>query len=326
VRAWIALLLAAMAAPVSAWDDVGHMAVAAVAYERLTPAAHQKVSALLRLNPEYQDWRELARGNGEDRAIFMLAATWPDAIKRAPGYQDDGEIAEGAEASRNTGYGDRLMHKYWHYVDLPFSPDGTSLRGPRTPNALTQIGVFRRELGDPAGSDALKSYDLVWLLHLVGDVHQPLHATSRFDHRHPGGDAGGNRVKVCAPHCGSLHAYWDSLLEPASGHVEAACNSQDLPPSGPQCTSMKITAALAAASTARLPGGARATDTDEAHWIEESFALARTQVYADAVAFDPGRMPIRLNARYQQAARRTAEAQAALAGVRLGEVLNEVFK
>ena len=47
----------------------------------------------------------------------------------------------------------------------------------------TQIVAFRKTLGDSGASDELKSYDLVWLLHLVGDVHQPLHATTRFNQR-----------------------------------------------------------------------------------------------------------------------------------------------
>ena len=62
-------------------------------------------------------------------------------------------------------------------------------------------------------SDDIKSYDVAWLEHLVGDVHQPLHATSRFTKNHPNGDAGGNLVLLCAAPCrDELHAYWDGLL------------------------------------------------------------------------------------------------------------------
>ena len=53
--------------------------------------------------------------------------------------------------------------------------------------------------------DALKSYDLSWLLHLVGDVHQPLHASTRVSSTDPGGDAGGNLLKLNCAHC-ELHA------------------------------------------------------------------------------------------------------------------------
>src|SRR5207302_1414528 len=82
-------------------------------------------------------------------------------------------------------------HKYWHFVDTPFSTDGTTLPALPTPNAGTQIATFRAVLAsnDP---DEKKSYDLVWIEHLVGDVHQPLHSATRVSHTDPNGDNGGN--------------------------------------------------------------------------------------------------------------------------------------
>ena len=61
------------------------------------------------------------------------------------------------------------------------------------PNVETETAVFRQTLSSNATSK-LKSYDLVWLLHLVGDIHQPLHCTSRFTSTQPQGDSGGNDV------------------------------------------------------------------------------------------------------------------------------------
>jgi hypothetical protein len=59
----------------------------------------------------------------------------------------------------------------------------------------------------------VKSYDLVWLIHLVGDAHHPLHATSRFTAADPG-DNGGNAETVTPANAAneSLHAFWDGLL------------------------------------------------------------------------------------------------------------------
>jgi hypothetical protein len=99
------------------------------------------------------------------------------------------------------------------------------LQQPEQPNAQTQIGAFRAALSPQSGvSDEIRSYDLSWLLHLVGDVHQPLRATSRFSHAHPNGDEGGNLVKVrCGQHtevfcrASELHAFWDDLLGPSDG-------------------------------------------------------------------------------------------------------------
>lgn len=63
-------------------------------------------------------------------------------------------------------------------------------------------------------SDDVRTYDLVWILHLVGDTHQPLHGSGRYTRQSPDGDAGGNAEQVI-PATGemvALHAYWDSLF------------------------------------------------------------------------------------------------------------------
>jgi hypothetical protein len=176
------------------------MMVAAVAYDQLAPATQARVDHLLTLNPYYKRWlAKLLPGvskSQQSKMVFMLAATWPDAIKMDRTYKNDGteggDRPSGPEASQNVGYSDHLRHKYWHFVDRPFSQDGTALEDPSTPNAQTQIAVFRAVLASDS-PDELKSYDLSWLLHLVGDVHQPLHCTSRFSQGEPHGDAGGNR-------------------------------------------------------------------------------------------------------------------------------------
>jgi hypothetical protein len=56
----------------------------------------------------------------------------------------------------------------WHFIDEPFSTDDTPLQQPVPPNAETQIAVFRKTLADKTISDDIRSYDLAWLLHLVG--------------------------------------------------------------------------------------------------------------------------------------------------------------
>jgi len=208
-RVCIVLFVAAgLAKPVTAWDDEGHMMVAAIAYDHLNPDVRSRVDHLLTLNPYYNTWISMlpqkVSESQRNKMVFMLAATWPDAIKRDNAYQNDGadngDRPSGPEASQNIGYSDHLRHKYWHFVDQLFSQDGTALEEASTPNAQTQIVEFRRVLGSHS-PDPLKSYDLSWLLHLVGDVHQPLHCASRFSQAEPHADAGGNRVKLCAPPC-----------------------------------------------------------------------------------------------------------------------------
>ena len=142
-----------------AWNDHGHMAVAAIAFDRLSPAARMKVGTLLKLNPSYAAWTDGIAPSDQTKNAFINAATWPDAIKRDPAYENDGShngdvpptSGDAVQAAtRNIGYADHLRHKYWHFIDLPFSPDGTPLVQPPFPNAQTQIRILRNALKTPA--------------------------------------------------------------------------------------------------------------------------------------------------------------------------------
>jgi S1/P1 Nuclease len=286
----------------SAWNSFGHMMIAAVAYEQLTPAARARVAQLLQQNPDYERWIAHTAREERDELAFVIAATWADNIKTEAGYENDGERPSGPDAARNIGYADHLQHRYWHYVDLPFSQDHTALKPPATPNAQTQIAVFRKTLASPEASDALKSYDLVWLLHLVGDVHQPLHTTSRFTRSQPDGDAGGNLVALCEKPCRKeLHAYWD-----------------DLPGTG-----KKAIVAIRRAAHLPTPNERVAAIDDERQWIHESFLIAQNSVYIPPIGSGPG--PFFIDRPYQSIAHRVARDRLALAGARLAHVLNETF-
>jgi hypothetical protein len=150
------------------WNSIGPMTVAYVAYQQLTPTQKTRVATLLALNPNYKKWLGYIHGSvtPEDQQmyVFMMAATWPDEIKaNGSGYKMDGDTPPNSpEASANIGYTDLEMHKYWHFVNTPFSADGTPLPALPTPNAQTQIAALRKDLASDE-PDALKSYDLVWL-------------------------------------------------------------------------------------------------------------------------------------------------------------------
>ena len=90
----------------AAWNSAGHMMVAAVAYEKLTPAAHARVTSLLKLNPDYPKWVSRASRAESDEVAFVMAATWPDEIKSEREYENDGDRPSGADAGRNIGYAD----------------------------------------------------------------------------------------------------------------------------------------------------------------------------------------------------------------------------
>ncbi len=258
----------ALASPARAWDDFGHMEVAAAAYKKLAAKTRTRVDALLKLNPHYNDWIVGAKKRDQPRVAFLRAATWADAIKSDRLYKDDDQKA--ATAGQNIGYADVLRHKYWHFVDKPFSLDGTPLVDAPAPNALTQLSLFKQTLCAATASDDLKGYDLVWLLHLVGDVHQPLHTVSRFDkadpsggpRRQPGEDhrepaAAGVRRSALLPFWApaELHAFYDDIT--GSGY----CADE----------------VQAAADALPKPNAGKAAISDEVVWISEGVQLAQTR-------------------------------------------------
>jgi len=298
------LFVLVSAADLFAWNGFGHMTVAAAAFQNLTPAARTKVTALLKLNPNYPQWVAGVAPSDKDMVAFIMAATWPDAIKGMKGFKNDGDTPPpGPAAGRNIGYTDKLQHRYWHFIDEPFSPDGTPLKNPVPPNAQTQIAKFRATLAAASAKDGLKSYDLVWLEHLVGDVHQPLHATSRFDAAQPNGDRGGNDVALCAAPCrDELHAFWDDVLGTSTDPLAAQTAAAALPP--PDAT----LAAIALEST----------------WIDESFQAAQKSVYIPPVGIGPG--PFTLDSTYKVDAQKLASQRVALAGARLANLINDALK
>jgi hypothetical protein len=320
VRACACSILVALLPTLSfAWGSIGHMTVAYVAYQKLTPAAKARVRDLLKLNPDYANWdKQIPAGTSpedHDRIIFIIASTWADDIKGEPQYSDDGSdggnTPDGDSSSQNIGYSDLLRHKYWHFVDMPFSPDQTPLPSIPAPNAQTQIVAFRAVLKS-SQSDELKSYDLTWLLHLVGDVHQPLHATTRVTQSHPKGDAGGNLVKLFGDAASNLHSYWDDL----PGSDCKFCNDKI------QCVNRAIV--LSKILPPVPPKSARNTDTET--WIRESFDYARTTVYRAPIGTGDQPATIEPGSQYETQAYKVARRRIALAGARLAQVLNEELK
>jgi hypothetical protein len=295
----VAIGAALVAHGAQAWNGEGHMMVAAIAWNNLSDASRVRVSALLKLNPDYDNWIKGVAPEKQDQIAFVTAATWPDAIKSESGYTFDGDRPTGPAAAQNIGYSDHLQHRYWHFIDTPLSIDDTPLIQPVPPNADTQIQAFETAIGSDSVSDDIKSYDLVWLEHLVGDVHQPLHATSRFSQQLPDGDQGGDLVTLCAAPCkDELHAFWDDVLG----------------------TSKSPTTAIAAAGHLTAPPTAQAGITDDTVWIQESFAAAKKYAYAPPVGAGAG--PFTLDAHYKQAARTEAKKRVALAGARLANLIN----
>jgi hypothetical protein len=172
------------------------------------------------------------------------------------------------------------------------------------PNAETQIAAFRAVLASNS-PDELKSYDLCWLLHLVGDVHQPLHAAARFTQTQPHGDDGGNDVQVregtASPK--RLHSFWDGILGTSKKPEDGAKLGKSLP-----------TASAAAGNNLNVNA-----------WLTESFNAAKATVYKKP-PIGVGKGPFKINATYRNSARTLARKRMAVAGARLANILNKELR
>lgn len=285
-------LALALQAPLEAWNATGHRIVGAIAYDHLTAKARERVDELLRQHP---DFKALL-----GRDAFLAASVWPDAIKGDNRFYDDTRanaqptpLLPGFAA---VGFSSMARHTNWHYIDIPFSPDGTPLEPPSSPNALIELRRMLKETN-------LSAYDLPWLVHLTGDVHQPLHCTSRFTKSQPKGDQGGNLVFVTPGR--NLHALWDDLA--GSETTDAYVNRY---------------AAEITAEFVKGNGQHPRLSRDPKRWVEEGFDLAKREVYTFGPETGSREHPLPLPPGYEDNSRRIARIQLAKAGLRLAAALN----
>jgi len=292
------LVTAALAVPSAsfAWGDEGHQVVASLAYKRLTPKARKAVDALLA-----KDADKLTAPD------FTSRATWADK------YRD---------ADRNTTQVHYRATRKWHFVDIELDggtlddacdgrkplPDGVAAsQGPANACVVDKLVQFRKELTSPDTSVAEKTLALKFVLHLVGDLHQPLHAANHQD-------SGGNGVAVeIAPsnRHSNLHAYWDTDLVKKLG----------------------TTVPVAAASVAKLITPANAASWSAGgidDWAAESNADAKKVAYNFSgektfVDDHDGEGEV-LDATYEARALPVARRALAKASVRLANLLNDAFK
>lgn len=322
------LLLLAQTTPAQAWNARGHMTVAAIAWSKMSTKARARAAALLKLNPRYPAWTQGVPRNRQALVAFVRAATWPDEIRGmvcASGpecYRDDGYTPADADSDLEIGYADKRLRRYWHFKDLPFSDDGTALKQPFAANAETRIVATSASLASPRLSDEAKSYDLAWLLHLVGDVHQPLHATSRFSRQLPQGDNGGNAEFVCLPAPAICETAGPTALR-LHGLWDAALGSNDDPASAIRTAHRLLTLSARRGHPLAKTLSRTNLGVPPAAWLQESYRLARTYAYAAPVGDGTG--PFRMTATYLADLHAIGDRQILIAGERLARMLDHAF-
>jgi hypothetical protein len=303
-----AILALLFAPPAPAWNYVTHRVIAAIAYDRLRPAARSRVDALIKLHPDYATLflkDAPASEPGRARAAFIAAAIWSDEIRGDPRFYDD-EGRDVQPTPVRTGFPDMKRHTGWHFIDLPFSQDGTPLEPAVVPNIVTELERLIAEAGGPV-PDAKQVYDLPWLIHMVGDIHAPLHCVSRFSAGQPKGDQGGNLVFV-SPGI-TLHKLWDDAVG-----TDASADFVD-----------RTAQELAQAYLADPDSGSQTVLVPQV-WATESASIAKKEIYTFGVENGSRDHPVNLPAGYPDNARKVAQNQSVKAGFRLAAILNQLFR
>jgi hypothetical protein len=305
VTAALAALL--IAAPAPAWNFGTHRVIAAIAYDKLKPAARARVDALLKLHPDYTTkFLQSAPADQAARAAFIEAAVWADDIRNDPRFYDDTRL-DSKPTPFLAGFPDMKRHTPWHFIDVPFSQDGTPLEPAPVPNIVTALERIGAELRSHSTSQSVRAYDLVWLLHLTGDIHQPLHNVARFSSAAPKGDQGGNLVFVDSGGSAvNLHAYWDGAL------------GADSSPAWVEKTAREL---MSAPSNPKISLG-----FDPKTWSNEGLILAEKEVYTFGASNGSRGNPVTLPPGYAANANRLAQIQAAKAGLRLAAAINLLIK
>ncbi|MDH3732316.1 MAG: S1/P1 nuclease [Gemmatimonadota bacterium] len=247
------------------WLTEGHSIVCDIAWRELTPESRAGVAALLAADSDFEE--------------FGPSCDWPDMVRGIAEY-------------------DRYVTA--HYVNVEPGADGVNVARDCGPGlcAVDAIGVFAGRLRDPDTPLDERLVALKYLGHIVGDIHQPLHAGYQSDQ-------GGNQVDVCFPdgRTGSLHWVWDSFL------VDARLAAAEL--------GWRDYAGVLHADINEVERRLWSS-TDPRDWANESFALVQDEVY-DGVGDGcfgedyAGLHAFTIERRFKQA------------GLRLGALLNDIF-
>ncbi|OSY87979.1 S1/P1 Nuclease [Tenacibaculum holothuriorum] len=235
------------------WGPTGHRATGKIAEKHLTKRAKKKIDKLLK---------------GESLAFV---STYADEIKS-----------------------DRKYSKYypWHYVNMPLDTDYEHAEKNPKGDLVTGINHCIKVLKDENSTEEDKRFFLKMLVHLVGDLHQPLHIGRKED-------KGGNTIQVQWHRKGSnLHRVWDEnmLHKWDMSYIELAENAQD----------------LSKAQIKEIEKG------DVLDWVKDTHQLTK-KVYSSAKTGD------KLSYRYSYLYFPVVRQQLQKGGIRLAKLLNEIF-
>jgi hypothetical protein len=253
-----------------AWNAAGHKVVAQIAYDNLSPNAKVMCDKYLRHH-----------AYNSANARFVASATWMDQLRGK----------------------DIFWYDVMHYIDIPFSSDGSNLPPIESTNAVWAINKAKVVLSSKKTNLSDKKLALRMLIHIVGDIHQPLHAVTRVSTQLPNGDLGGNLFPLAKNSVGSnLHQYWDN----GAGFFVGQYNAKQV-----QNTARQLEQKW---SCAHID-----TEVNPEKWSKMSYKLALNNVYQ----LNSKEVP---SEKYQANAQILVQKQVVYAGCRLAALLNQIAR
>ncbi len=275
--------LAVVSTAAHAWSATGHMVIAAIAKRDMTPFAFSEANRLLKVG---------ATPRADD---LLTAAPWADDVRNE--RQETGP---------------------WHYINLHFRTDRKPVTNkPEAENAVVAIERLTKVLADKSKPDLERADALRYIIHFVGDLHQPLHAVARDSDEHPQGDRGGNDFKIQPPASmagtsrppTNLHSLWDG------GVGLFPFRERPLSPLDRAAVELQAETIAAAIPAETLRG---VDDLRPMNWAREGFAEARRTVYDLLENTVPSE-------EYMRRGRTLSARRAAYAGYRLAAILNRAL-
>lgn len=204
---FLTVCLGFAASSLYAWDHPAHMTTAAIAFAEIEQA-----------NPELADAFELVFMAHPDKSAFMVAAGDIRGRERAKRMFIEG--ARWADDTKGTVHDRPTWHSArWPIVTKDAPPEAKAAaaarKGQPTGQALEALVMNYAMLSSSETNHSERASALGWLLHLVGDIHQPLHVTEQYSKAFPAGNGAGTLEYVMDPVNGvpmPLHLLWDSNI------------------------------------------------------------------------------------------------------------------
>jgi len=201
----IAVALTVVAVNAHAWDHPGHMLTADIAYneiERARPDLIEKIGLLFLAHPDPAPfWVAAGEAKGKERVrrMFLECARWPD----------DNKFTNNDRLTWHTAR--------WAVVTKDAPPEAKAAvearHGEPAGQALEALALTYGMLSNPESSPSERAWGLCWMMHVVGDIHQPMHVSDLFSKQFPSGNTAGSMGYVMDPVTKTpitLHILWDS--------------------------------------------------------------------------------------------------------------------